>query len=170
MTCLILVFGCFEEQPEQGIETGPIQPHVIEQPPVQEQLPKQAVYENLSDCMQLINPSEKDQCFSRVARQNIDTDACAHVVKDSMRSDCWQALAIATTNPSLCSENSITLLANSCYKNTALELGNLQGCDFISEPSLVADCYLKIAVKKQDESICEQIKNQIYKDKCHSDI
>ena len=163
----LVLAGCTQGTGEADITPTPTVP--VEQPeetiiPPTEEVMEEKPREN---CAELINVYDRDSCYLRESRDTETSDPCRLIDKDSTKSECLESIAIHQNDPSVCQHHRTTTYQNSCYKNVAIQLTNFEYCSLIDEAGLKADCQEKIAIERGDETLCDQITIQRYKESCH---
>jgi len=87
------------------------------------------------------------------------------------KDDCCYRVAMETKNSSLCEMIQDIRIRNKCYVKFALETQNVSLCEKVFNGSYWyegdrAHCYYDVAIKLNDSSICENISDEYWKDRC----
>jgi len=128
-------------------------------------------------CEDILDKSERDNCYSYIGVITGDSRFCDKMSSDSKdyldifssityKDSCYALIANMTQDIDLCKRATSHTNELLCYTFLAVSLKDSSLCKKINEKEFRDNCYLGFAKKTEDETICNQISNITQKESC----
>lgn len=97
--------------------------------------------ENLSECKEIKNNIEKDECYMRNIRDSKDYSLCDNITDNAKKDQCYNGMALKNQNSNLCHYIDGSDLKDWCYSIVALETKNSSLCDKVINEQRKMKCF-----------------------------
>jgi hypothetical protein len=119
------------------------------------------------DCARIENQEKRDECYGIVAEADKDTNTCGKIQNQEVKDKCYSHI-VKSTQSSIGGKTGET-------SGGSEEGGSTEGpqdpaiCNEIVNIELREECYFYISKATRDSSICDQIQDEFWQQRCYSE-
>ncbi|MBN1968881.1 MAG: hypothetical protein JW870_05905 [Candidatus Delongbacteria bacterium] len=130
-----------------------------------------AIEEKDVQVCEYIEDDFKYECYQQVAMSIGDLSTCDKLLSQLHIEVCYKGVAITNSDESVCEKISDETTEDNCYLGVSRSSTELELCEKMnSKAAFYAECKKNIAVNNNDESICENIGWEKFKDECFLEL